>query len=281
MSLTALRTVEVDGLRLAYRELGDGPPVLLLHGWPTSSFLWRHVMVPIARANRVVALDLPGFGASDKPAGVVYGFEFFARALDGFLACLDIETLGLAVHDLGGPVGVHWALAHPGRVTRLALLNTLLYPEFSEAVKEFVRACATPEKRESITSPAGLESVVCDGLADRAALTPEVLAAVLAPFGTPEARRALADAGIGLSRRGFVQIARRLPTLRIPVRVVYGARDRLLPDVAETMARVQADLPQAEVTVLPECGHFVQEEAPARVGELLARFFAAGGSPRA
>ena len=274
MNATAMKTVRVDGLRLAYRELGDGPPVLLLHGWPTSSFLWREVMGPIARANRVVALDLPGFGASDKPVGTRYSFDFFGRALDLFLARLGIDQLGLAVHDLGGPVGLHWALDRPGRLTRLALLNTLVYPEFSEAVKEFVRACAAPELSETITSPAGLESIMRDGLADPAKLSAEVLAAVQEPFRTAEARRALADAGIGLSRKGFAQIARRLPTLRIPVRVVYGARDRVLPDVADTMARVKIDLPQADVTVLPECGHFLQEEAPAEVGELLGCFFA-------
>jgi haloalkane dehalogenase len=272
--MTATKTVQVDGLRLAYRELGDGPPVLLLHGWPTSSFLWREVMRPIARANRVVALDLPGFGASDKPVGTRYSFDFFGRALDLFLTRLGIDQLGLAVHDLGGPVGLHWALDRPGRLTKLALLNTLVYPEFSEAVKEFVRACASPEFRENITSPAGLESIMRDGLADPAKLSAEVLAAVHEPFRTADARGALADAGIGLSRKGFAQIARRLPTLRIPVRVVYGARDRVLPDVADTMARVKTDLPQADVTVLPNCGHFLQEEAPAEVGELLARFFA-------
>jgi pimeloyl-ACP methyl ester carboxylesterase len=274
MSATAIKTMQVEGFRLAYRELGDGPPVLLLHGWPTSSFLWREVMVPIAVANRVVALDLPGFGASDKPVGTHYSFDFFGRALDLFLAHLGIDRLGLALHDLGGPVGLHWALDRPGRVTKLALLNTLVYPEFSDAVKEFVRACATPELREKITSPSGLESIVRDGFADPAKLSGDLLAAVQEPFRTPEARRALAEAGIGLSRKGFAQIARELPTLRIPVRVVYGARDRLLPDVADTMARVKKDLPQADVTVLPDCGHFLQEEAPAQVGELLARFFA-------
>ena len=273
MSATA-RTVQVEGLRLAYRERGEGPPVLLLHGWPTSSFLWRDVMEPMARASRVVALDLPGFGLSDKPVGIRYSLDFFGRALDLFLAALGIDRLGLVVHDLGGPIGVAWALERPGRVTRLALLNTLLYPEFSDAARAFVRACATPALREQLTSPAGLEALMREGFADPSRLSPEVLAAVQAPFASADARLALAEAGRGLSVRGFVQIARRLPALRIPVRVVYGARDRVLPDVADTMARVKADLPQADVTALEDCGHFLQEEAAAEVGALLARFFA-------
>jgi haloalkane dehalogenase len=271
---TRARTIEVDGLRLAWRESGEGPAVLLLHGWPTSSFLWRNTMGPIARANRVIAVDLPGFGASDKPLGGRYNFDFFARALDLFLANLEIDQLGLAVHDLGGPIGLHWTLHRPGRVTKLALLNTLVYPEFSPAVKEFVRACSNPELSERLTSPDGLESILRDGLADPAHLTAEALATFQQPFRTAEARRALADAGVGLERRGFVAIARGLPTLRMPIRIIYGELDRILPDVAQTMARVKSDLPQAEVTPLPDCGHFLQEEAPERVGELLARFFA-------
>jgi hypothetical protein len=113
-----------------------------------------------------------------------------------------------------------------------------VYSEFSEAVKELVRACAAPELREKITSPSGLESIMRQGLADPAKLSREALA-VQEPLRTAEARRALADAGIGPSRKGFAQIARQLPTLRIPVREVYGARDRVLPDVADTMARVK------------------------------------------
>ena len=273
MSAT-LETVRVDGRTIAYRELGAGPPVLLLHGWPTSSYLWRDVMPPIARRNRAIAIDLPGFGGSDKPVDVTYGFEFFGAVLDGFLDALELDRVGLAVHDLGGPIGLHWALHRPERISRLALLNTLVYPEFSEAVMAFVQACSNPELREQLTSPQGLEAAMRLGLADDTTLTEEVIAAVRKPFQDPQSRRALADAGIGLQPEGFGEIARLLPTLRVPVRIVYGERDRILPDVAETMERVKGDVPQAEVTALADCGHFLQEEAPLEIGELLARFFA-------
>jgi haloalkane dehalogenase len=270
-----LNEVAVNGLNIAYREQGTGPPVLLLHGWPTSSFLWRNVMPPIARSNRVIALDLPGFGRSDKPPEATYDFELFSATLDGFLAELGVDDLAIAVHDLGGPVGVHWALHRPARVTRVALLNTLLYPEFSEAVMEFIKACATPELREYLTSPAGLEAAMKLGVADQSKVTGEVMAGVTEPFETEDSRHALARAGIGLQPEGFVEIARLLPSLSVPVRVIYGEQDRILPDVAETMARVKRDLPHAEVTALANCGHFLQEEEPERVGDLLAAFFAA------
>ncbi|HEV7770260.1 MAG TPA: alpha/beta fold hydrolase [Solirubrobacterales bacterium] len=196
--MTTRRFVEVDGLRIAYCEMGEGAAVLLLHGWPTSSYLWRNVMPSIAGANRVVAIDLPGFGASAKPLDAAYGFDFHAGVLDGFLAALEVEQLALAVHDLGGPIGLDWARRNPDRVTGLALLNTLVYPEFSDAVLAFVDACSKPETRQFLSSPEGLKAAMELGLADPSRLTDEVLAAVQQPFATDDARTALMDAGKGL-----------------------------------------------------------------------------------
>jgi pimeloyl-ACP methyl ester carboxylesterase len=271
---TALDRVQVADLQLAYRELGSGSPVLLLHGWPTSSFLWREVMPAIARENRAIALDLPGFGGSEKPLDTRYDFEFFGRAIDGFLAALGIDAVAIAGHDTGGPIAVRWALDHPERVTRLALLNTLLYPDFDPSVIEFVTALSTPESRDEFTSPAGLESVMRLGLADEGSLRDDVVAAVVEPFADEDSRLALAKAGIELSPDGFADIERRLPELRVPLCVVYGEQDRILPDIAQTMARVKRDVPHAEVTALPHFGHFLQEEAGPEIGELLAAFFA-------
>lgn len=268
-----MNTVDVDGLTLAYRSSGDGPPVLLLHGWPTSSYLWRRIIPPIAERNRAIALDLPGFGSSSKPPDG-YDFAFFDRMLGGFLEAVGVDEVAIAGHDLGGPVALHWALHRPERVTRVALLNTLVYPEFSPAVIDFVRTLVDPARRDSLTGPAGLAELMRAGVANGSTLSEDVIAEVQAPFGTEEARLALAAAGVGLRSSGFKEIARLLPGLAVPVRVVYGAQDRLLPDIAETVARLRSDLPHAEITELPDCGHFVQEDAPERVGELLATFFA-------
>src|SRR5262245_17254 len=124
METIPLRHITIDGRGLAYRELGSGPAVLLLHGWPTSSLLWRSIMPTLAQHCRVIAPDLPGFGASDKPGDVRYTFAFFEKLLDGLCAALKVEDFALGVHDLGGPIGLHWALTRPTRVRKLALLNT-------------------------------------------------------------------------------------------------------------------------------------------------------------
>lgn len=273
MSAPPLQRTKIGELEIAHRELGSGPPVLLIHGWPTSSYLWRGLMPAIAESNRAIAIDLPGFGGSSKPTGVAYDFELFETAIDGLLEALGVDSVAIAVHDLGGPVGLHWAIGRPQRVTSVAVLNTLVYPEFSDAVLQFIEACSNPEVREVLTSPAGLEAAMKLGLADQSKLTDETLAAVLAPFATDDDRRALADAGIGLELERFGEIAAGIGSLEVPVRVIYGERDRILPDVAETMARLAGDLPQAEVTPLADCGHFLQEEEPELIGRLLGRFF--------
>lgn len=268
------RFINVGGLRLHYRECGSGAPVLLLHGWPTSSFLYRNILGPLAEAGRrAIALDLPGFGDSDKPRDASYSFRFHERILSGFLDGLEIPATDLVVHDLGGPIGLYWASCNAGRVSRLALLNTVVYPEMSWAVIAFVAASRLPGLGSVLVSQWGLKQAMRFGVTDKRSLTGDAIAAYQAPFRTAAARRALLKSAHGLHPAGFEQISAWLPTIRVPVKVIYGARDRILPDVAKTMRRVARDLPQAEVTVLEDCGHFLQEERPAEIAALLAAFF--------
>ncbi|TAN19867.1 MAG: hypothetical protein EPN30_11495 [Actinomycetota bacterium] len=115
------------------------------------------------------------------------------------------------------------------------------------------------------------------GLADKAKLTEqllEALEAVTGPFRTEDERRALADAGIGLEVKGFEEIERRLSSMRAPLGKFYGVRDRIPPDIKTTVSLIKADLPATSVIPLADCGHFEQEDAPQRVGKLLAEFFA-------
>lgn len=265
--------VDAGGIHLHYVEAGKGTPVLLLHGWPTSSYLWRNVIPEIAKTNRVIALDLPGFGQSEKPLDASYSFRFHAEVLDKFLDAVGVEKMGLAVHDLGGPVGLYWATHNRERIRRLALLNTLVYPEMSWAVMMFVVACRLPVASQWISSPRGIKLTMRLGVKNKAVIQGEALSAYLAPYRSRVARKALLKAAYGLHPNGFKVINDRLAGLRCPVRVVYGKNDRILPDVAKTMARVKRDLPQAEVTALEGCGHFLQEDQPQEVGRLLAEFF--------
>jgi haloalkane dehalogenase len=263
---------EVRGLRLHYLEAGGGDPILLLHGFPTSSHLYRNVIPTLAETHRVIALDLPGYGLSDKPLDAPYDFDFYTNTLNAFLDTLDIPTTNLVVHDLGGPVGMYWAVHNPHRVNHIVLLNTLIYPETSWAVKLFLLALRTPVLRDYIVSPKGIIGAMKLGVVHKERLNREVLTPYTAPFETPAARKALLKAGSGFSIQGLAEIARKLPTLEASLRLIYGENDRVLPDVAKTMQRIQRAHPQAELTALPGCGHFLQEDEPERVGQLIAEF---------
>ena len=110
------------------------------------------------------------------------------------------------------------------------------------------------------------------GVANKALMNREVLTPYTAPFESAAARKALIKAGGSLGVGGLAKIARELPQYDASVRLIYGEQDRVLPDVAKTMARLQQDLPGAELTALPGCGHFLQEDDPETVANLMAEF---------
>ena len=126
------RTVDVDGVTMAYREIGAGDPIVFLHGNPTSSFLWRHVVPALEPYGRCLAVDLVGMGGSGKLAGSGpgrYRFVEHARFLDGLLERLGVlERVVWVGHDWGGVLAFAWARRHPGAVRGIAYLETLVAP---------------------------------------------------------------------------------------------------------------------------------------------------------
>ncbi len=114
-------------MRSFVREQGDGPAVLLLHGVPASSFLYRKVIPPLAEAGlRAIAIDFPGLGLAERPQDFDYSWSGLADWLEEAVDALGIERCHLVVHDLGGPIGCTWAVRNPDRVLSLTALNTVL-----------------------------------------------------------------------------------------------------------------------------------------------------------
>lgn len=124
---SAGRRVEVNGQRIFVREEGSGDPVLLLHGVPASSFLYRKMLSPIADAGyRAVSFDFPGVGLSDKPKGLAYDWHALAAWVGNVVDALELPPVHLVVHDIAGPVGVEWAIGNSVKVQSITIMNTLL-----------------------------------------------------------------------------------------------------------------------------------------------------------
>ena len=112
---------------LHYIDEGRGDPVVMVHGTPTWSFLYRHVVKGLSKNYRCIAPDHIGFGLSDKPQGWSYTIEAQAKNLQVLLDSLDLEDITLVVHDFGGPIGLSYAIENPEKVSRLVIMNTWLW----------------------------------------------------------------------------------------------------------------------------------------------------------
>jgi len=261
---------QLNEIRLHYRYAGDGNPVLLLHGWPTSSYLWRKVIKPLSKTHHIIAPDLAGFGLSDKPLDVSYNVEYHSTILNEFLNKLDVGKVDLVVHDLGGPIGLSWALQNQERISRIAVLNTIFHP-VSIGVKLFIIAGQIKGLRNLLTSPWGIATVMKFGVTDKKTLTDEDIKVYQAPFTTKEERRILLKTITDISPKVLGEIAKKLPDINVPIRIIYGEKDPLL-DVTHQMTYLKEKRPDIDMRVISNCGHFLQEDQPERLSKLLSEF---------
>lgn len=267
---------QFDGLRLAHIDEGDGPPVLFVHGEPTWSFLWRRVIAPVRDAGfRAIAPDLVGFGRSDKPIDPDwYSYDRHVAALAPLLEQLDLREATIVVHDWGGPIGLRLAVEHPDRIGRIVILDTGLFTGHQRMTDAWLAFRDFVARTEDL--PIGF--LVRGGCARAPA--EEVIAAYDAPFPNAAAKagaRAFPalipfspDApGAAAGQR----VLEALRTDRRPKLLLWGESDPVLP--LETGRRFAAALGTEIDHVIPDAGHFLQEDAGGRIGELIAAWLTA------
>ncbi len=269
---------DVDGLRLAYVEAGpaDGEPVLLLHGEPSWSFLYRTVMPVLADAGlRAIAADLVGFGRSDKPSEA--GDHSFARHVEWIRALafdhLDLRGVTLVGQDWGGLIGLRLVAEHPDRFARVVAANTGLptgdvpMPDVWLRFRQVVRSA--PELSVSRLVQSGCQST----------LPPQVLAAYEAPFPDPSyaaAVRAMPelvpttpdDPAAEANRAAW----RRLAAWDRPFLVAFSDRDPITGSMAPGLKDTVPGAAGLEHPVIEGAGHFLQEDAGERLGTVIAEF---------
>ncbi len=266
------RRFEAGGVRSFAREQGSGPLVVLVHGVPTSSFLYRKVIPVLAdQGVHALAFDLPGLGLADRPRDFDYTWSGLAGWMGAAIDAMEIERCHLVVHDIGGPIGCEWAIRNPDRVVSLTALNTLLDPATFRR-PWMMAPFAVPGLGEIwLRGPRALTAAIFRraGVADQRAVSTAELYAHLALL-----RRA--DGGRAFLRimRGFeLTVAKRrflwdgLAKRTYPARIVWGERDPALG--LDQLRTVQRVLGVDDAVLLP-AKHFLQEDQPVAVGQAIA-----------
>jgi cis-3-alkyl-4-acyloxetan-2-one decarboxylase len=266
-------------VRLHHVEEGTGPPVLLLHGNPTWSYLYRRFLPPIAGAGfRAIAVDHMGFGRSDRPPGHGrYTMRGHVENLLAFIRELDLRDLTLVMQDWGGPIGFGAAVEEPDRVARLVIMNTGVGVFPSGTPMPLHEPFRTRGLGEILGLGANLFVETMFGGMRRESATPLVAEAYRAPFPDYHSRVPILafarDVPIGRAHPTapyMHQVAEQAAGLRRPTLVVWAMRDRVFPPMLLEVWR--GLYPHAEVVELPEARHYLQEDEPEAITEAVVAF---------
>jgi haloalkane dehalogenase len=261
-----------------YVDEGSGPVVVLVHGTPVWSFVYRaQITTLVARGFRVIAPDHLGFGRSEKAEGARYHPQDHARRLEALLQSLHLRDLTLVVHDFGGPIGLHFALNNVDRIAGLVIMNTWGWPLTDDArIARTSRLLSGAFGRWLYTRlNASPRWLIPAGFADRAKLSPHVHAHYLAPFLTPSSRLPLWQLARDLidSSAWYAQLHERLSELKhLPILLLWGMQDTAFG--ISYCKRWRVTFPEAKLASLETASHFLQDECPEIVSSAIGDFAA-------
>ena len=272
------RFLDLDGCRIHYIDEGHGPVLLLLHGNPTWSFLYRHLVARLRHRFRCVALDYPGFGLSSAPPD--YGFTpaEHSKVVERFVAEIGLDSFTPFVHDWGGPIGLAVASRHPERVRALVIANTFAWPVDGDRHFEwFSRLMGGAVGRIAIRRGNAFVNVVLPAGTRRRLSRPE-MAHYRGPFPTPDSRMPthvfpreiiasrdfLAEVGAGLARLGH-----------LPALIAWGGRDIAFGHTERR--RLEAAFRRHRSVVFEGAGHYLQEDVPEELASTIEGWWGEDG----
>jgi pimeloyl-ACP methyl ester carboxylesterase len=287
--MTKYRQASVDGIKVFYREDGpaNAPAILLLHGFPTSSHMFRNLIPELADNYHVVAPDLPGFGFSDAPdrKSYRYTFEQLAKTIAAFTQNIGLNRFAIYVFDYGAPVGFRLALAHPQRITAIVSQNGNAYEEgLSEGWNPIQKYWNQPTEQNrlalrALLTPEATKSQYVYGVPDESLIAPEAYqldSALLARAGNEEIQLDLfLDYASNVAL--YPKFQEYFRTSRPPLLAVWGKNDPFfVPAGAQAYRR---DIPNAEIQFL-DTGHFAIETHSAEIASAMKKFLNAHGFKR-
>jgi len=267
----------VQGARLHYVDEGRGPVLFMLHGNPTWSYLYRHLLKALRGELRCIAMDLAGFGLSEAPAGFGYTPPEHAAVVARFLERLDLRDATLIAHDWGGPIGLDAMFATSGRITRLCLGNTWAWPVNGQLHFEwFSTLMGGPLGRFGTHRFATFINVVMPSAMRRRKLTGEEMTAYRAPFagGKPRTPMHVFPRHITASGPWLHELSQKVASFEGPAHFIWPDRD--IAFRMKELQRWKTLLPQASTTLLASCGHFLWEDAPDECIEAIRSFMEGG-----
>ena len=279
------RTAQVDGVKIFYREAGppDAPVLLLLHGFPASSFMYRGLIERLSVEYRVIAPDYPGFGYSQAPSITEFSYTFdrLAAIVERFTEHLQLARYAIYMQDFGGPVGFRLAVRHPDRITHLIIQNANAYAEglpddfwaLARTLWQEPSAANFERIRAAAMSDAALVWNYTHGVQDATRINPDSWILQGALLSRPGNKDAMAELLYDY-RTNLVQYPKWQDYLRRhrpPALIVWGSNDVIFP--SEGARAYLKDLPQAELHLL-DTGHFALEDKADEIAALMRDFLA-------
>jgi pimeloyl-ACP methyl ester carboxylesterase len=264
-------------IKLFYTDQGEGPPLLLIHGFGTNTFTWRHVAPDLTRDHRVITVDLKGFGKSDKPLDERYAAADQADLLAQMIEEQNLHDLTLVGHSYGGGIALLLALQDDdrvkGRIAKLVLLDTIAYPQ---TVPTFFKMLDMPMVSQigvrAVPSSFQVEVALRIAYFDDDKIEAAEVDAYSEPLQTAAGKHAMIHSARQIVPPDLESISARYGSITLPTLILWCDHDRIVPlDVGLKLRRT---MPNSKLRIISECGHMPQEEQPASVLSQIRLFLA-------
>jgi haloalkane dehalogenase len=262
---------------IAYREAkrsqpSDGVPALCIHGWPQSSYMWRHLLPVLASAgHRALAPDLAGFG--DSPPDPPGTYQRHVEAVERFRRQIGLDRVVLLVHDTGGLIGLRWACDHPDAVAGLVITNTGFFPDVEWI--EIAKTMRTPVQGEALVDSVSREGFATLLEAASSEFDERALDEYWKAFASAESRRGMLELYRSFDLDELEPYQGKLADLGVPTLVLWGVADEYLP--VDWASRFAKQIPGAKLVLLDGVRHFLFEDEPERCAQEVIDFLRQAG----